>query len=587
GSSSTAVLADKARSDVGAAYPDNGSSHGFIKTVPAAGGFQQACFYAINVDIGANRLLRCETVWVPGGSPIGQFASAVASPGAVQVSGWVIDPDVVNPATFHVYVDSLSYGFVASDEVPMLATAQPGYGTDHGFSVSVPASAGAHSVCVYGINVGYGANTLIGCSQVTVPSASPFGALEVATGGPNGVTFSGWAIDPSAGTSPITVHVYVDGASAPTTAGNARSDIATRFPQYGANHGFSATMAASSGAHRACAYGINVGEGANSLLGCQEVVVPDGSPIGDVVAVTPAIGGANVSGWALDPDSTSPITVHIYVDNSSAPYLANGEVPALATSHPGAGTAHGFEQHIVATPGPHRICVYGINVGAGSNALIGCETVTVPSASPFGAFDSAVGVPDGVQFTGWAIDPSTPDPITVHLYVDSASWAVSANTTRSDVAAAYPSFGGDHGFAKVIPAAPGPHTVCVYGINRGPGSNALIACKNVVVPGGNPVGQMTSAVAGAGVVNVSGWALDPDVLDPITVHVYIDSASYGYVAAQEVPSLATTHPGQGTAHGFAVAVPAPPGSHRVCLYGINVSFGSNTLLECRTVVVGG
>jgi hypothetical protein len=420
-----------------------------------------------------------------------------------------------------------------------------------------------------------------------VPSASPFGVLETATGGASGVTFTGWAIDPSTGTSPIAVHLYVDNVSAGTTANVARADIGSKYPTFGANHGFTATMAATAGSHRACAYGINTGPGENTLLGCLNVVVPDGSPIGEISAATPGPGVVNISGWALDPDVTAPISVHIYVDGASAGYVANGEVPALATSHPGKGTAHGFSQSIAASPGAHNVCVYGINVASGSNTLIGCRTVTVPSASPFGSLDTATGVTGGIAFTGWAIDSSTVDPISVHLYVDNASYAVVANVARTDVATTYPLFGPNHGFTKTIPANPGSHRVCAYGINVGAGANTLIACRDVIVPGGNPVGQLTSAVAGAGVVNVAGWALDPDVLDPISVHVYIDNTSYGYLANQEVPSLATTNPGQGTAHGFTAAVPAAPGSHRVCVYGINVSYGANALLECRTVVVAG
>jgi hypothetical protein len=579
--------ANKSRPDVGAAFPQSGAAHGFTETVPASGGFHQACVYAINVGVGANSLLGCSTVYVPGGSPIGEFASVAASPGMIDVTGWVIDPDVVAATSVHVYVDSTSYGYVANEDVPRLATAYPGYGSNHGFSESLPATAGRHTVCIYGINVGYGANTLIGCKDVTVPSASPFGALESATAGPGGVTFTGWTVDPSAGTTPLQVHIYVDSLSTATPANKSRADIAARFPEYGPNHGFSATMPATAGQHRACAYGINVGPGENVLLGCLTVVVPDGSPVGTISSATAGPGAVNVTGWALDPDVTDPIYVHVYVDGASVAQLANQEVPALATSHPGKGTAHGFTRSVPATAGPHNVCVYGINVASGSNALIGCRTVTVPSDSPFGSLDTAAGVAGGIQFTGWAIDPSTTDPIPVHLYVDSASHYALSDVARSDVGTTYPAFGPNHGFAKTVPATPGTHRVCAYGINVGPGSNTLIGCKDVVVPGGSPIGQLTDVVGGAGAVTVTGWALDPDVVDPITVHVYVDSRSYAYTANVEMPSLATSHPGQGTAHAFTATIPTTAGSHRVCLYGINVSYGANTLLECRSVTVTG
>ena len=44
--------------------------------------------------------------------------------------------------------------------------------------------------------------------------------------------------------------------------------VATLFPAYGQDHGFMATIPGSSGNHTICAYGINQGARANTLLGC-------------------------------------------------------------------------------------------------------------------------------------------------------------------------------------------------------------------------------------------------------------------------------------------------------------------------------
>lgn len=578
------VLANSDRPDVGAAYPGMGSAHGFNVTVPASAGAHQACVYAINIAGGSNVLLACSTVWVPGGSPVGELTEATAKPGQVVVSGWALDPDVVAPSTVHVYVDNASYGYVANNPLPSVAAAYPAYGPNHGFSVTVPAQEGTRKICVYGINVGAGANTLIGCKDVVVPSASPFGSLEQAVGVSGGISFTGWAIDASS-IEPISVHVYVDSVSYGILANVSRPDVESRYPGYGSNRGFSTTVSAAPGRHKACAYGINVGAGSNTLLGCIDVVVPDGSPIGEITALTAGPGTIAINGWALDPDVIDPISVHVYVDNLSYGYLAAAELPSLAVSHPGKGTAHGFSAAIPAAPGDHKVCLYGINVGSGSNALLGCRTITVPTASPFGSLDQAVGVTGGVKFSGWAIDSSTTDPISVHLYVGSASYGVVASGTRADVGALYPAFGSTHGFDVTIPAPAGQHRVCAYGINVGPGENSLIGCTNVVVPGGAPSGVVSSVTPGANSVTVTGWAFDPDVVDPIYIHVYVDSFSYGYLANQEVPSLATSHPGQGTAHGYSVQVPATPGVHRVCVYGINVGIGDNSLIECRSVTV--
>ncbi len=36
----------------------------------------------------------------------------------------------------------------------------------------------------------------------------------------------------------------------------------------------------------------------------------------------------------------------------------------------------------------------------------------------------------------------------------------------------------DHGYEATIVLADGPHVVCVYGINQGPGTNALLGCRS-------------------------------------------------------------------------------------------------------------
>jgi len=105
-----------------------------------------------------------------------------------------------------------------------------------------------------------------------VPTGSPFGSLDVVTGNTGSVRVQGWAIDPDT-VSPVQVHVYVDGASLATTAGVVRPDVGAAFPAYGDGHGYDVTLGAAPGAHRVCAYAINVGAGANTALGCRNVSV--------------------------------------------------------------------------------------------------------------------------------------------------------------------------------------------------------------------------------------------------------------------------------------------------------------------------
>jgi hypothetical protein len=198
-------------------------------------------------------------------------------------------------------------------------------------------------------------------------------------------------------------------------------------------------------------------------------------PFGSLDLVQGNADGVTVAGWAIDPDTTDPIEVHVYVGGSGTVVRADGDRPDLAAAFPGYGSAHGFRAVIAAGAGATPVCVYAINVRAGAHQLLGCRTVVVP-ADPFGSVDLVRATPSGIQVSGWAVDPNTGGPIEVHAYVGGTGVATLADRPRPDVALAYPASGPDHGFDLVVPGRAG-QTVCVYAINAGPGSNVLLACR--------------------------------------------------------------------------------------------------------------
>lgn len=53
---------------------------------------------------------------------------------------------------------------------------------------------------------------------------------------------------------------------------------------------------------------------------------------------------------------------------------------------------------------------------------------------------------------------------------------VLADSSRPDLAIAFPGYANQHGFVADLPGGSGKHTVCAYAINRGPGANTLIGC---------------------------------------------------------------------------------------------------------------
>ena len=428
-------------------------------------------------------------------------------------------------------------------------------------------------------------------SNANPAAGNPFGSFDGAQRVPGGVTVSGWAIDPDT-TAPLAMHVYVDGARAGTlTADSARGDVGGAYPGWGGAHGFSGTVPAGPGDHQVCVYAINSGGGsANPMFGCRTVV---GTPVGtiDTVASTRS-NTLTVTGWAIDPDVSAPIQVHLYVDGKGvATGTADGSRADLASAFPSSGAGHGYQIDANGLPaGPHEVCAFAINVGSGTNAQLGCVTASVVASDPVGSVDVVSAGAGGVEVAGWAVDPDAAASIDVHLYVDGVRTIIHAANTRLDVAAAFPPLGAAHGFDTFVGGlAPGPHTVCAYGINTGPGTNALISCRSFTVPTGAPWGGLDAVTGAASMISVAGWAIDPDTKSPLTVHVYIDGKKAGETTASlDRGDVGRAFPVFGPAHGYEATFGGVPGGpHTVCTYGINVGAGTNALAGCRTITTSG
>ncbi len=544
---------------------------------------------------------------VGGGNPFGNVELVKGSPGKVQVSGWALDPDTSSPIAVHVYVGAVGTPVQANLTRADVAAAYPGLGSLHGFNATVPVTqSGPQQVCVYAINVSRGGNTVLGCQTVTLYGGSPIGKMETATQNADGTaTVTGWAIDPDV-TAPITVHLYVDGVGVAYTADKTRTDVAAQYPDYGGAHGFQLTTPVlPPGPHTICVYGINTGAGANVSFGCQDVVRPGAipeqgrAPIGALESLATSGSSITASGWAIDPDTASPIQVHVYVDSAGTAFTASGNRADVAQLYPAYGPAHGFAAQVNSVAiGPHNVCVYAINTAAGGNALLGCKQVMVQGSvteqgrAPIGNLESLSVASDGtVSVSGWAIDPDTVAPIQVHVYIDDAGTALTADGARADVARVYPAYGSWHGFSAKLKAGAGNRTVCVYAINTGAGGNVQLGCKTLVVPnviadqGRPPIGNLDSVQAVAGGIRTTGWAIDPDTVAPIAVHIYVDAAGAAYQADRQRTDVGAVYPVYGASHGFDQTIAATPGTHTVCVYAINTGPGGNVVLGCRSVLV--
>jgi hypothetical protein len=362
----------------------------------------QLCVYALNLaGPGTTKLLSCKTVDSTGHDPMGRLDSVKSLPTwngsspVLDVEGWTADPDTADPITAHLYVDgALTTIGAANAPRADLETAIPGYGTLHGFKLSVPlpATSGNHTVCAYGINVGAGnGNSTLGCIVVDVGNGhDPRGGFDSVSGvqwsnGQPVYRAVGWAVDPDT-SGAVSVHLWVDGSpvtSGATGSGPERLDVGALYLGYGNNKGFDIALPvpAAAGSHSVCAYAINTGAGSvNTSLGCRTFTTSH-EPVGALDLVTSArIGSAiaiNVKGWALDPDTDTPVAVHVYIDAVGAAYTANAPRD-LSAPYPGYNALHGYDLTIATTAGSHTVCVYAINQSLGSgNTTLGCRTLTV------------------------------------------------------------------------------------------------------------------------------------------------------------------------------------------------------------------
>ena len=192
-----------------------------------------------------------------------------------------------------------------------------------------------------------------------------------------------------------------------------------------------------------------------------------------------------MSGWALDRDTSAPITVSIADGANRTSVVANGERGDLAAVFPGLGTAHGFNTRISASPGVHQVCVTGINQGSGADAQLLCKSITVvavtnqlinnaDSNSALALLEGAEIVSSGLHVWGF-VDGGGSPRIIVPAADGTAAGAdlgngqrvtlatLSSFSDRADVRAAYPQVTLPVGFDLVIPGTfnPSGGTICL------------------------------------------------------------------------------------------------------------------------------
>jgi SpoIID/LytB domain protein len=201
---------------------------------------------------------------------------------------------------------------------------------------------------------------------------------------------------------------------------------------------------------------------------------------GSIDSISFVPGGMQIAGWVALRGSTQSalarVTVNGKVVATAATDVPRPDVQRLI----GSGPTAGFVVGVPAEGGNNKVCLYGAMASGADATLIGCRDLTTPKA--FGSFDAAVAMAGGIAVSGWAIAPAAPGAAHLSVSVDGVVTTVPANTPRPDVAAVYPAYGPNHGFAANVSASPGSHQVCVSADGGGKNETATrLACLRVKV----------------------------------------------------------------------------------------------------------
>ena len=335
---------------------------------------------------------------------------------------------------------------------------------------------------------------LVGFIYLGSVNRAPEGSLDLCNGGPGTVRVAGWAKDPDTSAA-IQVHVYIGGEAGTSgaeghviTANTNRSDVGA--------HAFDTTISTNkTGSQEVHVYAIDSASGTNTQIGSATVNITSANPTGVVDVVSGKCGAVSVRGWAFDPSDTSKqIDIHVYVGADST--AGGGEGHAITANklredvHKvyGCGKKHGFDAAIeTKKTGKQTVYIYAINIGSGSNQLIGKKTVNITSPNPVGSVDVVDDKVGSILVKGWAFDPNdTSKQISVHVYIGDPKnggelHTITANKIRTDVDKAY-GCGENHGFLETIKTEKtGTQKVYCYGINVGYGANTLLGSKTVTI----------------------------------------------------------------------------------------------------------
>lgn len=441
-------------------FPGWGSNHGYNSLVRVSPGTYTVRLYNSSVD---GQVFATRTVAVPIGQ--GHVDSVSQTVGGIRMQGWSVDfrtPTTLDRIRVVLNGREVSQAFTADRPTSWIERMFPGAGNNHAFDITIPASIGTHTVCVYGA-----AGLLDACKSVTLKNVE-YGSLDTVTPVNGGVRVTGWAVN--MGTAdPIAPSIVVNGTSTKVRADQPLSWFNSYYPGAGNDHGFDAMIPMEkSGSYEFCL----VGERTGAKLSCKTQTIRAGSAT-SFDSASALNNSVRITGWSAVFGNTAPNYIWVNIDGVGRAYRADLPLSWFDRYAPGSGNNHGFDVTIAASPGPHEICIFD----AATSVSAGCKSVTVPSPLEQGSLDSLTGGAGSIHATGWSQISGQPTPSYVWVDVDGQGSVFRADKTLGWFNSYFPGQGNEHGFDITLAAAPGSHRVCVYGSQK----PTLYGCASVAV----------------------------------------------------------------------------------------------------------